>query len=211
MQFTTLLFAAVAFIGSATAAQTDPAPAVLNITNIDVSGLKEGVPFKVTWGSAKGPVTLTLQTGLDANNLSPYQVLTSAGSYPDGSYTFTPGPQLPSGDYNFLVSDGSSKDNYSKQFQYFAVSSSTSSTVSATSTATTSAAQTSSTAVVSNSTTSAISSDPVTSTSAISTKASSTAPATTSVASVNAPGSASGLASPIAMVLLGLAAFMGLN
>lgn len=71
MQFTTLLFAAVAIIGSASADGN------LNITNIDVSGLKVGVPFLVTWGSAKGPVTLTLQHGLDANNLETYEVLTS--------------------------------------------------------------------------------------------------------------------------------------
>lgn len=76
MQFTTLLFAAVALV-STTVAQTGPAPATLNITNIDVSGLKAGVPFKVTWGSAKGPVTLTLQHGLDSNNLETYEVLTS--------------------------------------------------------------------------------------------------------------------------------------
>ena len=78
MQFTTLLFAAAAFIGSVSAQDsTAPAAATLNITNIDVSGLKAGVPFEVTWGSAKGPVTLTLQHGLDANNLETYEVLTS--------------------------------------------------------------------------------------------------------------------------------------
>jgi len=75
MQFTTLLFAAVAFVGSVSA------QSVLNITNIDVSGLKVGVPFEVTWGTAKGPVTLTLQHGLDANNLEPYKVLTSKSIY----------------------------------------------------------------------------------------------------------------------------------
>lgn len=201
MQFTTLLFAAVAFVGSATAAQTDAAAATLNITNIDVSGLKAGVPFVVTWGSAKGPVTLTLQHGLDANNLQTYEVLTTNGASPEGSYTFTPPADLPSDNYNFLVEDGTSKPNYSKQFQYFG-------TTTATPTGSNSTSSTTSTGIP-------ISSDPVSSTSTRASSKTSSTPSSqtssTSAPAINQPSSAAGLVSSISMVILGLAAFLAIN
>lgn len=204
MQFTTLLFAAVAFVGSATAAQTDAAAATLNITNIDVSGLKAGVPFKVTWGSAKGPVTLTLQHGLDANNLETYEVLTTTGSSPEGEFVFTPSADLPSDNYNFLVEDGQSKPNYSKQFQYFGATSSTP-TGSNSTTSTTSRTSTSI----------PVSSDPSSTTSGSSSRTTSNPSSQTSSTNApalnNQPGSAAGLASPVAMIVLGFAAFLALN
>lgn len=46
----------------------------------------------------------------------------ATGASPDGSFTFTPKPDMPSDNYNFKVEDGSSKPNYSKQFQYFGAS-----------------------------------------------------------------------------------------
>lgn len=47
-------------------------PAFLN-SNYDI---QEGVPITLRWGGAEGPVTITLMTGTDPNNLKPVATLT---------------------------------------------------------------------------------------------------------------------------------------
>ncbi|KAG9242316.1 hypothetical protein BJ878DRAFT_516238 [Calycina marina] len=211
MQFTTLLFAALAIFG-AVSADTTSAAATLNITNTVVNGLTAGTPFTVTWGYAKGPVTLTLMSGLDANNLKTYGTsLTTDGSYPDGSFEFTPTADMPSNDYAFMVSDGISSDNYSVLWQYFGASNSSSSASgSATSTGTDSSAASSTAAPDSTSSGSASTTMGSTITSS-ETQTSAAGSSTTPTSTAPAIGSAAGISSPFAMVFLGVATFFVFN
>ena len=70
MQFTNLILAAAAFVGSANA--------VLNLTDVTFAGITVGKPFNITYGDATGPVTLTLQNGNPPNGLKDVEVIASA-------------------------------------------------------------------------------------------------------------------------------------
>ena len=74
----------------------------------------EGVPFTITWTGNRGPVTVTLMNGLDAD-LQPVLVIVS--DYNAQEYTWTPPPTLPADSYLLRLEDAGSTD-YSPRFRY---------------------------------------------------------------------------------------------
>lgn len=74
----------------------------------------EGVPFTITWTGNRGPVTVTLMNGPDANLVS---VLVIISDYNAQEYTWTPPPTLPADSYLLRVEDAGSTD-YSPRFRY---------------------------------------------------------------------------------------------
>ncbi|KAH8591984.1 hypothetical protein B0O99DRAFT_718113 [Bisporella sp. PMI_857] len=211
MKFASSLLVAAAALISTVSAR-------INITNTVVSGITAGTPYTITWGDATGPVTITLKHGLDANNLEDYEVLVTGGTFPSGSYTWTPPATLPSDNYAFRIQDGTDVDNYSAMFQFFgADSSSTSSsgTVSRTSTSSaTSSPSTSATDSTTTPTATPTSSNSTTTSrtsSRTGTSTSSSGSSQTSTPATNPGGAASGIAAPLGMVVLAFAALLTLN
>jgi hypothetical protein len=76
--------------------------------------IHEGLPFTITWTGNRGPVTVTLMNGLDAD-LQPVLVIVS--DYIAQEYTWTPAPTLPADSYLLRVEDAGSTD-YSPRFRY---------------------------------------------------------------------------------------------
>jgi hypothetical protein len=74
----------------------------------------EGIPFTITWTGNRGPVTVTLMNGLDADL---QEVLVIVSDYNAQEYTWTPPPTLPDGSYLLRVEDAGSTD-YSPRFRY---------------------------------------------------------------------------------------------
>lgn len=185
-------------------------PLLLN-SNFQV---EEGKPFTLKWSNAQGPVTITLMRG-PADNLKPVRDLTSGET--GNSYTFTP-ENLPSDTYAFRISDSSSEPNYSARFQYVGTGSITTTSASLTSTSrsSTSTSASSTTSSERSSTSSATSSTSSTSSGSNSTTSSFTtttsAPTTTRPAqSTNTPlnsNNAQRFASPLALVLVTVAALV---
>ena len=102
--------------------------AAISLTN-DEYYVLEGMPFTITWSNNRGPVTVTLMKGPDANL---EQVLVLVTGSPAQEFTWTPPPTLAAGSYELQVEDSGSAD-YSPRFQYPAPplpSSSTTSTAS---------------------------------------------------------------------------------
>ena len=87
--------------------------AAISLTN-DEYYILEGMPFTITWSNNRGPVTVTLMMGPDANL---EQVLVIVAGSPAQEYTWTPPPTLAAGYYELQVEDSGSAD-YSPRFQY---------------------------------------------------------------------------------------------
>ncbi|KAL2255138.1 hypothetical protein VTK26DRAFT_4029 [Humicola hyalothermophila] len=90
-----------------------PTLAALTFTQSDYY-IQPGVPFTITWTNNRGPVTITLMKGPDAN-LQP--VLVVVADYESQEFTWTPPPTLPADSYELQIEDGSSVD-YSPRFRY---------------------------------------------------------------------------------------------
>lgn len=71
-----------------------------------------GQPITLNWSGATGPVTITLKDG-SSDDLQDVEVLVSGST--SGSYTWTPGDNLPAGTYALEISDGT-ETNFSPQF-----------------------------------------------------------------------------------------------
>ncbi|ERT03083.1 uncharacterized protein SPSK_09721 [Sporothrix schenckii 1099-18] len=186
-----------------------------------------GSTFTLTWHNATGPVTITLVTGSSAD-LKKVQVIDSGDS--SDSFTWTVPTTLVSGTYAFEIAD-STGPNYSKQFQLTGTGSASASASTASSTAATSsssAASSSSDASSSSSTSSSSSSSTSSSSSSKTTHLTTTAAsnstttatktsttgtkATTSPTTVPANTNNSPQAkSPLAFVLVTIAALLYFN
>ncbi|KAK3906966.1 hypothetical protein C8A05DRAFT_29170 [Staphylotrichum tortipilum] len=179
--------------------------------------ITEGEPFTLKWNNAEGPVTVTLMTGSDPNNLKKVTDLTTGQTGTE--YTFTLN-DLPSGKYAIRITDGSAEPNYSPQFNYVGTGvlpSSSSTSLSATPSSTsasvssTSASSTSSTSSASSSTTSSVSSTSSTlSTSTTSTSSTSTRQPAATTAPVNT-NNGQRFASPLALIAVTVAALVFFN
>ncbi|KAN0098807.1 hypothetical protein V8E51_014470 [Hyaloscypha variabilis] len=190
MQFTTVLLAAAAFA----LASAQGVEFTMNSSFFATSYTAGVSVLDLTWDQNSGPVTLKLMNGA-ATNLTLVEVIET--DVTGTSYDYKPPADLPSGTYAFEIDDSSSKlINYSKQFTLIAGSAST----------------------ITSTTTSSASASPTTnSTSASTTKSStkttdsSSAPTATTSTTVPKLNSGSNIASPFAIVLLGLAAMLTLN
>jgi hypothetical protein len=124
-------FSAVLAVAAAAAVQ-----AKVFFTNVQYV-ITPGTPFELGWANNTGPVTITLKNG-PALALKDYLVIDSADT--GKSFTWTPPANLPSDTYAFEITDSAdpSNPNYSPQWQYFATddASSTSGTPSASGTPT---------------------------------------------------------------------------
>ncbi|CAK7202769.1 hypothetical protein SEUCBS139899_005496 [Sporothrix eucalyptigena] len=143
---------AVASVVAALAATVSAIPAFTN-SAFDVV---PGSTFTLTWSNATGPVTIVLATGTAAD-LTKVETIDSNDE--SGSFTWTVPTTLVSGNYAFEISD-STGTNYSKLFALTGSgsASASASTAVSTSTSSTSAAASSSTAASSTLTTSTTSS-----------------------------------------------------
>ncbi|POS87320.1 hypothetical protein EPUL_001683, partial [Erysiphe pulchra] len=84
----------------------------LTNTAQDYSSVAVGKPFTIRWTGASGPVTILLKTGPSTNLRT---VSTIASGQTGTSYVWTPDSATPSGTYAFEVQD-SNGVNYSVQF-----------------------------------------------------------------------------------------------
>jgi hypothetical protein len=170
--------------------------------------VEEGKPITLGWTGASGPVTLELVTGPDPQHLTTYKIITSAAA--GTSFTYTP-TGIPSGNYAFRITDSTNDPNYSVLFPYTGTGP-TSTPVSSTSTGTsTRSSSASSTSDASSSVTSAPSSSTSTSTSV---RTSTTAASTTRSAPSATPtnnNEGQRFSSPLAMVLITVAALVFFN
>jgi len=169
--------------------------------------LTEGQPFTLQWVNATGPVTITLVSGPDSGSLQPIQTLTSTAT--GQSFTYTPSG-LPSGNYAFRINDASSVSdpNFSKLIVYVGTGSS-SLTSSGRTTFTTSAATTTGTATTSAETTETETTQ--TTTSATRTTATTTPRPTTVAPNNNNNGAGQRFSSPLALVIITVAALVFFN
>ncbi|KAL2022756.1 hypothetical protein VTK56DRAFT_4572 [Thermocarpiscus australiensis] len=191
-------------------------------SNYDV---QEGVPITLQWSNAEGPVTVTLMTGNDPNNLK--KVTDLVVDTTEASFTYTP-ENLPSGTYAFRITDSSGEANYSPRFQYSGtgtlttsasmVSSASRTRTSASSFSSTtesSSSSTDSSTVSSTSTTSSESSSITSSTFTTSTTTTTLTPTTTRrVSTTTTPANSNNgqrFASPLALVLVTVAALIFFN
>ncbi|KAJ6446020.1 3-phytase A [Purpureocillium lavendulum] len=166
---------------SALVAAVAAKPAFLN----SAYEVTEGKPFTLKFSGCESGCTIVIQTGV-STNLKPVKTLTSGAT--GGSFTFTP-EDLPSGTYNFKITDGQNESNYSPQFSYqgtgttsaastgSATASTTGKSTAASSTA--SASETESTATVSSTTGSTSTASNTTMSTQTTSKASSTTEAST--------------------------------
>jgi len=190
------------------------------LTNTDYS-VSAGVPFTITWSGASGPVTITLKNG-PSGDLKTVDVI--ADGETDGSFTWTPDKSLPAGTYAFEIKDASGI-NYSPQFELKggAASSSgaSSATSSSTATKTTSSSDTkSTTGTSSKSTSTSISNTTMTTSTTATTQSGSTTTTRTSTSSTSStptrtpvPNANNGqhFASPLAFILVTVAALVFMN
>ncbi|KAK4239687.1 hypothetical protein C8A03DRAFT_13933 [Achaetomium macrosporum] len=193
--------------------------------------VQEDVPFTLRWSDAQGAVTITLMTGTDPEHLK--KVTDIVSGVTDSSYTFTPA-DLPSGTYAFRITDESGESNYSPQFEYSgtgtlpsstslsssasasSTSASVSSTSSSSSTSESSSTSTTSSSSSSSSTESSSTSSESTSTSSTFTTTTTVAPTTTraQTSATTAPANTNNgqrFASPLALVLVTVAALVFFN
>ncbi|CAK7223472.1 hypothetical protein SCUCBS95973_005191 [Sporothrix curviconia] len=168
---------AVASVFAALAATATAIPAFTN----SAFDLVPGSTFTLTWGNATGPVTIYLATG-ESSDLTKVQTIDSDDE--SGSFTWTVPTDLVTGTYAFEITD-STGTNYSKQFTLTGTGSASASATTAVSTS----AASSSTAVSSATSTTAASSSssPASSSSSSSTSSSSSSKTThvTTTASSN--------------------------
>ncbi|KAL1902854.1 hypothetical protein Sste5346_000765 [Sporothrix stenoceras] len=216
----------VASVFAVLAATVSATPAFTN-SNFDVV---PGSTFTLTWGNATGPVTIVLATGT-AEDLTKVQTIDSNDS--SGSFTWTVPTTLVSGNYAFEISD-STGVNYSKLFALTGTGSASASASTASSTAasssssssaaTSSSAASSSAAVSSSSSSSSTSSSSSSKTTHLTTTAGSNTTTTatkTSTTGTKATTSATTVPantnngpqakSPLAFVLVTVAALLYFN
>ncbi|KAM7193521.1 hypothetical protein V8F33_007748 [Rhypophila sp. PSN 637] len=174
------------------------------LTNTEFN-VVEGEPFEITWMNAEGPVTLTLKNG-DAKNLKDVTVI-QTGITGD-SFTWIPS-DLPSDTYAIEISDASGVPNYSIQFEYegTGVAPSASSSAPASSTVTST--------VTSEASSSAPSSTPSSESSTESSMTTSTTSTSTRSAPTSTPTNQNSegqrFSSPLALLLVTVAAVMLFN
>lgn len=176
--------------------------------------IEEDTPFTLKWSGASGPVTITLMTGNDPNNL---KVVTDLVSGQTGSeYTFTL-KDLPSGQYAIRITDSTGENNYSPQFPYVGTGTlpSSSATSATTVTRTSSSTSTSGTTSSSSSSSSASTTSSTSSSSSTHSSSTSTRPTTTRAnEATNTPANSNDgqrFASPLALVLVTVAALLFFN
>lgn len=179
--------------------------------------LVEDTPFTLKWNNAQGPVTITLMTGADKNNLK--KVTDLATGVTDNEYTITL-TDLPSGTYAIRITDSTADPNYSPQFQYVgtgtlpssssSASSSVTRTSSASATSTTSSSSSSETETESSSTSSSASSTSSSFTTTTTSSPSTTRASTQTTTPVNS-NNGQRFASPLAFVLVTVAALVFFN
>ncbi|KAH8891049.1 hypothetical protein GQ53DRAFT_747302 [Thozetella sp. PMI_491] len=181
------------------------AKAVITNSAFDVVA---GKPFTLTWVNATGAVTIQLVQG-DPNNLKPVGSPLATGAT-GGTASVTVPSSTPSGEYAFEVIDETKDPNYSVKFEFQGSASAVSSTTSASST-TSSASSTSSAA--SSTVTSAVSSSASSNstTSTTSSKASSTSAKASTTTSPTNTNNGQRFASPLALVLVTVAALVCFN
>ncbi|KAJ4406078.1 hypothetical protein N0V82_010189 [Gnomoniopsis sp. IMI 355080] len=214
MQFAARLLAFSAAISQAWA--------LVALTNSDWA-VTEGTPFEITWTDADGPVTLLLKDGPSSNLAT---VATIASGLTGTSFTWTPSG-IPSGTYAIQIND-SEDTNYSSQFTYAGTgvattsASATSATTASVTTDSTSTTDSSTTTTGSTSTTSGSSTlttstvtsstngtSTASSTDSTSTKSSSKTATSSSTTSTSTPlntNDSQKMGSPLALVLLTVAA-----
>lgn len=167
--------------------------------------LQEGKPFTLNWINATGPVTVTLLTGPDRDSLQPLKDLGTGLTA--NSLTFTPSG-LKSGNYAFRINDVSSATefNFSVLIPYVGTGSSSSS--SATATVTTSVASTSSST---NTITSAATTETATTMKTSSSRTTATTTPRPTVAPNNNNNAGQRFSSPLALVIITVAALVFFN
>ncbi|KAM7224283.1 hypothetical protein V8F06_000064 [Rhypophila decipiens] len=173
------------------------------LTNTEFN-VVEGEPFEITWMNAEGPVTLTLKNG-PAKNLK--DVATIKAGITGDSFTWIPS-DLPSDTYAIEITDASGVPNYSVQFAYegTGVAPSASSSAPASSTVTsTVTSEASSTAPSSTASESSTESSMTTSTTSTSTRSAPTSTPT------NQNSEGQRFSSPLALLLVTVAAVMFFN
>ena len=87
--------------------------AAVSFTNSEYYIL-EGQPFTITWSGNRGPVTVSLMKGPDANLQLVFVIVTG---YQGQEYTWTPPPTLAADSYELQIEDAGSTD-YSPRFRY---------------------------------------------------------------------------------------------
>ncbi|KAG7292497.1 hypothetical protein NEMBOFW57_002532 [Staphylotrichum longicolle] len=201
-------FSITAVLAFAAAALAKP---VLLNSNYQIA---EDTPFTLKWNNAQGPVTITLMTGADKNNLKKVSDLATDVTANEYTITLT---DLPSGTYAIRITDSTSEPNYSPQFQYVGTGTLPSSTSSASSSVTrTSSTSASSTASSSTSHESSSTSSSASTTSSSFTTTTTSSPSTTTRAATQttAPVNSNNgqrFASPLAFVLVTVAALVFFN
>jgi hypothetical protein len=213
MQFGRLLVAAAA----STAVQ-----AVLELTDSTYAGITVGEPFDITWKGASGDVTLILLDDTNPNNAVPVATITSGLT--GTSYAWTPSSTLINmADYAIKIVD-SVTSNFGAQFQLVGGATASPTSTAGSSSATTTADTGSSTTIAESTTVQSTTSAPTSSASTpftnstMTTSYSSTAGSHTSATTTgpsgsqtSAPNAANSIASPLAFVLLTVAALVSLN
>ncbi|KAL7816794.1 hypothetical protein V8C44DRAFT_321596 [Trichoderma aethiopicum] len=99
--------------------------------------VQEGKPFTLEYSGCSDGCTITLQTGA-SSNLKDVKVLTSSAT---GSSTTVTLEDLPSGTYNFKITDKEGQSNFSAQFPFQGTGVASSSAASSAATSATSAAE----------------------------------------------------------------------
>jgi len=163
-----------------------------------------GEPFTLTWDDANGPVEIVLRSG-DPANLDTVGTLGTGLS--GGSFTVTLDPEeLASGNYAFMIVD-SDGENYSELFPFQGNAAATqsgsttgSATITATSSGTTSATASSTETETDSETTSATR-----------TTSASRTSATSDTEETEVPGAAPAVSSPLALILVTIAAMFYFN
>lgn len=87
--------------------------AAVSFTNSEYY-IQEGQPFTITWSGNRGPVTVSLMKGPDANLQLVFVIVTG---YEGQEYTWTPPPTLAAESYELQIEDAGSTD-YSPRFRY---------------------------------------------------------------------------------------------
>jgi hypothetical protein len=176
-----------------------------SFTNTEINP-EPGKPFTLTWSDASGPVNIVLRHG-DPKNLDTVETLVSGATGTSATVTLDP-DELPSGNYAFMIVDGSGKENYSALFPFSgnAQSLPNQSGSSGTSrpTATTSATGSSSGTSTASDSTETTSASRTRTTSASRTTA-------TGASDTSVPGAAPAVSSPLALILVTIAAMFYFN
>jgi hypothetical protein len=164
--------------------------------------VQAGKPFTLTWSGASGPVTIKLKNGPNTN-LKDVATVTSGAT--GTSFVWSVPANLPADTYAFEIDDSTGVPNYSVQFTAGSGTATLSSSAASSSAASTSTVATTSQTVTTSSASAAT-------TSASTTRSSSssrTATSSTTAATTTVPGSSGQrLSSPLALILVTIAAML---